>query len=97
VRKSERAWMDAITDLGCIVGIVHKCQCIWPLERHHVTSGGRRIGHEVSLPLCYGHHRSGLNNASIVSRHPWRAEFKKRYGDDMDLFRMTRQLIEAYQ
>jgi hypothetical protein len=91
--KAEKAWFAAITDLGCIVNRLYGVLCLGDLQRHHVTSGGRRIGHEASICLCWGSHQSGKNDAAMVSRHPWSREFHSRYGTDQFLLKKTRELV----
>jgi hypothetical protein len=56
----ERAWMDAITQLGCIVCFVFENAPGTPGCPHHLlTDGGRRIGHLDTICLCDpGHHQN---------------------------------------
>jgi hypothetical protein len=79
VKKLERAWMDAITQLGCVVCLVHE-RIFSPSEPHHLLSGGRRRGHLYTIPLCPPHHRFGLNNGQATSRDQCRRRFEERYG-----------------
>lgn len=51
----EASRISRMLDLGCIV-CRHFGQRSVP-ECHHLTDGGRRIGHWYTLPLCPGHHR----------------------------------------
>jgi len=46
-----------------------------------------------AIGLCPTHHRSGLNNVHVVSRHPWKREFESRYGTEEGLLIITRGLI----
>lgn len=92
--KAEREWMDAIVAYGCIacrmdgLGIV-------PPAVHHILSGGRRIGHLSTLPLCDpGHHQNG-QQFGMVSRHPWKTQFEQRYGSEGHLLTMLRAEIGA--
>ena len=82
--KAERAWMDAISQLPC-------CVCgSGPVHVHHILSGGRRIGHLSTIPLCFNCHASGRNDEQVVSRHPWKREFEKRYGTEQQLLERVR-------
>lgn len=85
--KAERQWMQAIADLPCIV-----CRSR-PVCVHHLLDGGRRISHEHTIPLCWQHHQSGRNDAQIVSRHPWKRAFEKRYGTEMELLEKVRRMV----
>ena len=53
--KAEKALMAAVKCMGCI-----KCQKT-PVDIHHITEGGRRLGHAWILPLCAYCHR-WINN-----------------------------------
>jgi hypothetical protein len=42
--------MAAVKELECIV-----CG-YWPVDVHHLTRGGRRLGDRYTVPLCRWHH-----------------------------------------
>lgn len=89
--RAEKDWMDSISQFPC-------CVCgAKPVAVHHILSGGRRIGHHMTLPLCGLHHASGRNDAEVVSRHPWRKEFERRYGKELELHAMVKALYENGQ
>ena len=89
--KAEREWCDAIVQIGCIacrvMGFVGT-----PAEVHHLLSGGRRIGHLHSIPLCPGHHRSSEGMVKI-GRHPFKRDFEEAYGTEAELLEKTRALV----
>lgn len=89
----EKAWLDAITQLGCIV-----CQVeghgFSPAEPHHLLSGGRRRGHLFTIPLCPPHHRFGMNDKMATSRDQSRRRFEKRYGTEESLLAKSRSLVK---
>ena len=92
--RKERAWMDAIVALGCIV-----CR-LWyyayvPAVVHHIIKNGRRVGHRATIPLCPHHHNSGRNDDECVSRHPWKSAFERKYGTEGHLLNKTRELING--
>lgn len=76
--------MDAICQLGCIV-CRNEGVSSGPASPHHLLDTGRRINHFHTIPLCHRHHQEGSNTPAWVSRHPWRAEFEKRYGSELEL------------
>lgn len=90
--RAESEFQDRVRRLGCIVCIldlgVDSCA-----EIHHILRGGRRIGEMDILPLCPDHHRNGLRKDWIVSRHPWKTEFIKRYGSEVSLLAKTQELL----
>lgn len=71
---------ELATLVGCIVCRLEGT--FTPAELHHPLKGGRRIADDYVVPLCYYHHRSGLNNGDLVSRHPYKARFVERYGSE---------------
>ena len=91
--KAERAWMSAITAFGCIVCYLQGRGYV-PAAVHHLLSGGIRMGHLFSIPLCDpGHHQNAPAGCGEVSRHPNQAEFERRYGTEMDLLAQVKQLV----
>ena|ERR1035437_550856 len=89
---AEQEWCDAIVRLGCCV-----CQRQGvgdtPAEVHHLLSGGRKIGHESTIPLCSpGHHRNGDDKIKI-SRHPNKARFEAAYGSERELLAWVREQV----
>lgn len=91
--KLEHAWLDAITQLGCIVCLLF-LKVFSPAEPHHMLSGGRRRGHLFSIPLCPGHHRFGMDDERATSRDQCRRRFEARYGTEDSLLAKSRQLVE---
>jgi hypothetical protein len=62
---------------------------------HHVLSGGRRIGHLSTLPLCDPGHHQGGQSLGMVSRHPWKAQFEAKYGTEQELLDRLRAEYES--
>ena len=91
--KAEQRWMNAISELGCIVCRVNDGAYV-PCHVHHLIRNGQRIDHMHTIGLCPTHHNSGMNNGLYVSRHPWRREFEKRYGTEQQLLEATKKLLE---
>jgi len=89
---AEREWLDAICRLGCCV-CIRTGRGASPAEPHHLLSGGRRIGHRSSIPLCAIHHRTGGNTREWVARHPHRVEFVRRYGSEQELLVWTQERV----
>lgn len=90
--KEEKAWVDAIVEIGCIACYVQGFPGT-PAEVHHMLRGGRRIGHLFTLPLCSpGHHRNG-DGVRKISRHPFKARFERTYGTELSLLEKSRELV----
>ena len=91
---AEQKWMEQIVDFGCIVCYLFHNGAKTPAEVHHLTSGGKRQGHLMSIPLCFGHHR-GNELPFKTARHPTGDRFKAKYGSEIDLLITTRELVAA--
>ena len=91
--KDEAIFQGKLRALGCIVCRLHLCQHEVPASIHHLLRGGRRIDEWHVLGLCHFHHQGGCKNEKYVSRHPWKKEFEKRYGTEMQLLAKTKELI----
>jgi hypothetical protein len=92
--REEREWMDAIVELGCVACWLER-QPSRPTAVHHLLEGGVRRGHMSTIALCDpGHHQNG-QPLGLVSRHPWKARFEARYGEEEALLALTRQRVEA--
>lgn len=90
----ESAWMCAIAELGCIACWIDG-QPPRPTAIHHMLSGGRRIGHLYTLPLCDpGHHQNGAS-IGLISRHPWKARFEDRYGSEDYLLERSKKMVAS--
>ena len=69
--KAEQARYVRLRSMSCICCYDEAMGTGLPLEIHHMTSGGRRIGNEFTLPLCQWHHRGvvpeGCKNSSTAA------------------------------
>jgi len=90
----EREWMEAITQIGCIVCLLFENAPGTPGAVHHLLRGGRRIGHLDTICLCDpGHHQKSPTLAK-VSRHPNKALFERTYADEEKLLARSRRIVE---
>lgn len=90
--REEKKWMDLIARLGCIVCLKHE-DIYTPAEVHHLYGKTKKGAHLNTIGLCFKHHREGSNNKVWVSRHPWKAEFEKRYGSEESLLNEIKNII----
>ena len=90
--KAQIARWQRFQDIGCI--------CCWQIGKYsepevqHLLSGGRRRGHDFTIPLCPYHHR-GIGR---INGEPSMAQgtkpFRERYGSDSSLLALTNELLE---
>lgn len=79
-------WFRWLDEIGCIV-CLNEGRGHSPADKHHIHSPQhRRMGDLATIPLCPIHHRHGINNEVAVSRHPWKHEFERRYGNEHELY-----------
>jgi hypothetical protein len=91
--KLEQAWMDAITEIGCICCLLFHGAPHTPGAVHHLLDGGRRRGHLDTICLCDpGHHQKSPTLAKI-SRHPFKERFEAAYGTEEQLLELTRTVV----
>jgi len=84
--KAEKRRFQIIREeLGCVACGLLGCQA------HHLLSGGRRISHSHTIPLCPGCH-TGPN--SIHKRKRW---FRDLYGTDDELLDRTDALVKQFE
>lgn len=91
--KDEAAWMDAIVRYGCIAcridGVRPRRTAV-----HHLLRGGVRMGHKHTIGLCDPGHHQGGKPLGMVSRHPDKAAFEKKYGTETQLLKKLQRLLK---
>ena len=101
--KAQQARFEKLIELGCIC--CRKNFGMWRMpEIHHIIDGGRRLGHDQTLPLCRYHHQgqypdetstfsmlldAGWGPPGPPGRRDWVAEF----GTELDLLRQLDQIL----
>ena len=86
-------WFQLLQEIGCIV-CLNDLQVRSQPDIHHIIHANKRIDDFHTIPLCPSHHREGIRNNIAVSRHPWKKEFEKRYGTEMELLEQVRKLAD---
>lgn len=101
-KDEQRRWLR-FRDIGCIA--CHKLGFRGvPADVHHLLSGGRRISHSDTIPLCPYHHRGNLPDALTITQTvtllgPSLALssrlFRQKFGSDEELLALTNELVAA--
>lgn len=88
MNKKERAHLDKISRLGCIV-----CRMLGlgdtPCEIHHIRIGqgiGMRASNFNAIGLCPWHHRLGGHGEAI---HAGQESWEKKFGTESELLTKT--------
>lgn len=95
--KVDLARFDMLQRIGCLccrkAGSGYRAPDV-----HHILSGGRRISHQATLPLCPNHHRFP-SDGSVVG--PSLADgsrlFAAKWGSQEQLLAEVNQLISEMQ
>lgn len=99
--ESERIRM--FQRIGCIA-CKHDGRFNPGFDVHHLTEGGRRLGHWFTIPLCPWHHRGVLEcrpvyvttqdvHRDIPSLAISRRDFEAKYGTQRELHAEVNQLL----
>jgi hypothetical protein len=84
-----------LVDLGCIACKLAGSGYRAP-DIHHVLRGGRRIGHQATLPLCPEHHRFPSNGSVIgPSLADGSRVFAAKFGSQEELLEKVNALIDS--
>jgi hypothetical protein len=90
----EQAWMDRARAFGCVVCFL-QTGLRTPAAIHHILSGGRRMGHLYTLPLCDPGHHQASQTPEKISRHPHKARFEAAYGTELELLACLKVLLSG--
>lgn len=92
---AEHRRFDIITrEIGCIVCKLQG-KPYTPAEVHHLVSGGKRMGHSYTIPLCPYHHRGvGEGEGSTMVT---KSAFVCDWGTEMDLLACTDFHVAAFE
>lgn len=92
--SKERAWLNVVSQLGCIVCRVHLGVSDTPAEIHHIEGKTKEGAHFLTLPLCPPHHR--LPGEGYVSRADGKPVFEKAYGTEYELHEKVVDLVSRH-
>ena len=92
--KAEKAHLDRVASLGCII-CRNEGQGYAPALVHHIRTGmgmRQRNSHFNVMPLCPRHHQTG---GFGVAFHSGSREWQKIHGSELDLLAQVQSLLEA--
>jgi hypothetical protein len=75
--KADKERMALLKTLPCIV-----CGSS-PVEVHHITEGGRRLGHQYTIPLCYFHHEGNFCSIGNTKK-----SFVDKFGTELEILEL---------
>lgn len=96
--KAEQARLDAFRHIGCIVSGSPE------YDVHHLTEGGRRLGHLHTIPLHPWFHRgipfdgvsqSDMERSYGPSLAKNKAAFEESFGDEKTLLEQTNERLRT--
>ncbi|ULQ47412.1 Ref family protein [Flagellatimonas centrodinii] len=94
----------ALKDIGCVACLMLGVTGRWP-DAHHLTEGGRRLGHQQTAALCPWHHVGRPDGGWTVTEmralygasfglEP--AAFREQFGTDAELLARQDALIARH-
>ena len=86
--KREKAYLDRVASLGCVVCRNHGYGDT-PAQIHHIRTGqgmSQRASNYLVIPLCPQHHTDGGKGVAI---HAGQQSFEAIYGSELDLLAQT--------
>jgi len=101
--NAEKARMQAIKESGCILCLI-VCGKTQAPDVHHLTSAGRRRGHQFTIGACAFHHRGHLNGQSkqammtlLGPSHAWGSKgFAEFFGSDDSLLKIQNLILRHF-
>ena len=88
MNKREKAYMDRVASLGCVV-CRNQGYGDTPAQIHHIRAGqgmSQRAPNTLVIPLCPQHHTDGGHGVAV---HAGRETFERIYGSELDLLAQT--------
>ncbi|AUR89917.1 recombination enhancement RecA-dependent nuclease [Vibrio phage 1.134.O._10N.222.52.B8] len=91
MNKTEKAHIEKVVSLGCIVCSGWGIQGS-PAEAHHIGNGtmGKKASNFEVIPLCPAHHRLGGYGVAV---HAGRKAFESAYGTERELLEMVLEKV----
>lgn len=101
---AEKAWMGRVAALGCICAKI-RFNRFEPATVHHLTDGGRRMGHFFTIPLSPWAHQGyclpGKTSTQMTAIYgpslaKNKREFERVFGSELELLEKVRTCL-GYQ
>jgi len=92
--KTERQFHDRLAQIGCIA--CRKDGRFNPVVSiHHIDGRKKKGAHLKVLPLCAGHHQQGTGAAGLIAVHPYKAQFERMYGSQLELLAECNEILKG--
>ena len=99
--KAQKERFRKLQEFGCIACFK---ELDWSApDIHHIVEGGRRLGHDFTLPLCPWHHRGiqwdewtarGMEEVLGPSLAHSKRKFVEWYGTERELLELVNERLE---
>ena len=86
-------------EIGCVACRIDGHGYV-PADAHHLLSGGRRISHSHTIPLCPWHHRGVVADYKPIGMPSLaldKKKFEEWYGTEEQLLEFTNVAGEAFE
>lgn len=99
--RYEAERLEAMMRLGCVACAMLFSLPVIAQECHHILSGGRRMGHWFTLPLCRGHHQGDwskeqkelIEPTMLVAISDGRKAFVAVYPSERELWELVQKRL----
>jgi len=92
--KAEKQFHDRLAVIGCIA--CRKGGWFNPVVSiHHIDGRTKPGAHMLVIPLCAGHHQQGTGAAGIIAVHPYKAQFERMYGSQLELLAECNEILKG--
>jgi len=95
MKKQSKLYLSKVSDLGCIVCLLH-LDVFSPAEIHHIRDGnvgvGQRADDDEALPLCHRHHRTGGYG---VAFHAGKKTWENKFGTQRELLEEVHKRVST--
>jgi len=87
----EKRWLNAISELGCIVCWNEK-GIRSPASPHHIDGKTKPGAHLLTIPLCGPHHQ--VKGSGWETRHHNKTRFEAAYGTEAELLDQVKKMVD---
>jgi len=98
--KAQQKRFDRLKEMGCIIELIRSGRYLAP-DIHHLCEGGKRLGHDFTIPLSPWMNRGvqpNIDNATAYdmlgpSFYNHKREFIEMYGTEMELLEKVNEML----
>lgn len=90
--KSDKEWISAIAEIGCIV-CLNEFNIWSPGSPHHIVGRVIEGCHKLTILLCGPHHQTG--GEGVAFHETGRKTWTKKFGTERELHEQTKSMVHV--